>query len=102
VIGKRAGAAFDLEAALRAAADHGVMFEVNAQPERLDLDDRAARAAIAHGVRLTIGTDAHAAPERRFMRWGVDQARRGWAAKADVANTRHLVGLIKLLHRGRR
>lgn len=98
----RRGAALDREQLFRAAADHGVMLEVDAQPDRLDLDDAACRAAIAHGVRLTIDTDAHAAAELRFMRWGVDQARRGWVTAQDVANTRPLDALLRLLHRGRR
>ena len=102
LIGQRRGAAFDLERVAGAAADHGVMLEVNAQPTRLDLDDISCRAAIALGVTITISTDAHSRDELRKMRWGVDQARRGWATKSDVANTRPLKGLVKLLHRGRR
>jgi DNA polymerase (family 10) len=102
LIGQRRGAAFDLERVAGAAADHGVMLEVNAQPTRLDLDDISCRAAIALGVTITISTDAHSRDELRNMRWGVDQARRGWAAKGDVANTRPLKALLKLLHKGRR
>jgi DNA polymerase (family 10) len=91
-----------MEQVLRAAADHGILLEVDAQPDRLDLDDTACRAAVAHGVRLVIDTDAHAAAELRFMRWGVDQARRGWVTRQDVANTLPLASLLRLLHRGRR
>lgn len=102
LIGGRRGAVLALDDVFRAAADHGVMLEVNAQPERLDLDDVACRAARDHGVRLVISTDAHAAAELRFMRWGVDQARRGWIEARDVANTRTLARLLPLLHHGRR
>jgi histidinol phosphatase-like PHP family hydrolase len=98
----RAGAALDMEQVYRAAADHGVLLEVDAQPDRLDLDDVACRAAIGHGVRISLGSDAHAAAELRHMRWGVDQARRGWAERNDVANTRSLADLPRLLHGGRR
>ena len=98
LIGRRRGAELNIEDVCRAAADHGVMLEVNAQPERLDLDDVAARAAVEHGVRLLIDTDAHATAELGFMRWGVEQARRGWVEKKDVANTRSLAHLRKLLH----
>jgi DNA polymerase (family 10) len=51
---------------------------------------------------LVIDTDAHATAELRFMRWGVDQARRGWVDRQHVANTRPLARLLPLLHRGRR
>lgn len=102
VLGRRAGARLDLERVLRAAAEHGVLVEVNAQPERLDLDDVAVRSAVGLGAKLVISTDAHAVAELRFLRWGVDQARRGWAEKDDVANTRSLKDLLSLLHAGRR
>ncbi|HSE27309.1 MAG TPA: DNA polymerase/3'-5' exonuclease PolX [Gemmatimonadales bacterium] len=102
IIGRRAGIALDLEAVARAAAEHGVMLEVNAQPERLDLDDLAARAAVERGARLVIGSDAHATAELGFLRWGVDQARRGWVERKDVANALPLARLLKLLHGGRR
>jgi DNA polymerase (family 10) len=87
----------DLDRVLRTAADHGVIVEINAQPERLDLDDVACRAAIALGVRLAVSTDAHSAAELRFMRWGVEQARRGWVQRENVVNTRSLNQLLKLL-----
>jgi DNA polymerase (family 10) len=102
LLGRRAPMQLDLELICRAAADHGVLLEVNAQPERLDLDDVQTRAALEVGAGLVISTDAHAPAELRFMRWGVDQARRGWAEARHVANTRPLAGLLKLLHRGRR
>jgi DNA polymerase (family X) len=102
LLGRRRGMSFDLDEVIRAAADHGVLLEVDAQPDRLDLDELGCCAAIEHGVRLVISTDAHAVAELRFMRWGVEQARRGWAEKDDIANTRPLGELLKLLHRGRR
>jgi DNA polymerase (family 10) len=85
-----------------AAAERGVLLEVNAQPDRLDLDDLQVRAALEHGVTLAISTDSHAVAELRFMRWGVDQARRGWATAERVANTLPLARLLERLHRARR
>jgi len=102
LLGRRAGMRLDLERVLRAAKDHGVLVEVNAQPERLDLDDVSCRAAIDLGLGIVISTDAHAAVELQFMRWGVEQARRGWAERRHVANTRPMEKLLRLLHRGRR
>ncbi|MBU6367435.1 MAG: DNA polymerase/3'-5' exonuclease PolX [Gemmatimonadetes bacterium] len=101
LLGGRAGARFDFAEVCRVARGEGVMLEVNAHPERLDLDDAMVRTALEHGVRLTLGTDAHAVAELGAMHWGVDQARRGWATAADVANTRPLPALRALLHRGR-
>lgn len=102
LINGRTGAAFDLDEVCRVAAGEGKMLEINAQPARLDLDDLAARIAIGHGVTLTIGSDAHATAELAFMRWGVDQARRGWVTARDVLNTRSLAGVLDALHAARR
>jgi DNA polymerase (family 10) len=92
----------DLEPVIAAAVEAGVWLEVNAQPERLDLDDAACRMAVAAGATIAIDTDAHATAELGFMRWGVDQARRGWATAERVANTLPLARLLERLHRARR
>jgi DNA polymerase (family 10) len=102
LIGRRGGIRLDLERVYAAAVEHGVLLELNAQPDRLDLDDVLARAALEHGAMLAISTDAHGVAELGFMRWGVDQARRGWVTADRVANTRSLPRLLKLLHCGRR
>ena len=101
LIGRRRPAEFDLDLAIGACLDHGVMMEIDAQPERLDLDDISARTAAERGVTFTISTDAHAAAELSFMRWGVDQARRGWVPRKQVANTGTLASLLKRLHAAR-
>jgi DNA polymerase (family 10) len=102
LIGRRGGIRLDLERVYATVVEHGVLLEVNAQPDRLDLDDVLARAALEHGAMLAISTDAHGVAELGFMRWGVDQARRGWVTADQVANTRSLPRLVTLLHRGRR
>jgi DNA polymerase (family 10) len=101
LLGERAGAAFDLGEVARLAADRGLLLEVNAQPDRLDLDDVQVQTALRYGVGLAISTDAHATTELRFMRWGVDQARRGWATPGNVANSRPLPALLAMLHAAR-
>jgi DNA polymerase (family X) len=102
LIGRRSAIKLDLDQVCRAAADSGVILEVNGQPERLDLDEIACRTVLEHGIPIAISTDAHAVAELGFMRWGVDQARRGWASKADVVNTLPLAKLRKRLHGARR
>jgi DNA polymerase (family 10) len=101
LLGERRGIRADWAAIFRAAADHGVMVEINAQPSRLDLDDIQARAAVEAGVRLVIDTDAHSTVELKFMPWGVDQARRGWVSRANVANTYPLSTFRRWLHGNR-
>jgi len=87
----------DLERILEAARERGRILEVNAQPERLDLDERACRLARDVGVKVAVSTDAHRIADLDLMRHGVDQARRGWLEPGDVVNTRPLAALRKLL-----
>ena len=99
LIGKREPYQVDFDQILKAAADHGVALEINAQPERLDLDDAQARAAHDAGVSLVISTDAHRIEELSYMRYGVDRARRGWCEATHVLNTHPLAELRKALRR---
>jgi DNA polymerase (family 10) len=98
-IGKRAPYAVDMERVLDAAQERGCFLEINAQPERLDLDDVAARMAKERGVKLAISTDAHRPAALNLMRYGVDQARRGWLEAEDVLNTYRWEALKGLLRR---
>ncbi len=80
---------FDIEKVIEAAARTGTMLEINANPDRRDLDDIHARAAAAAGVPLVINTDAHRpATFTRVQRFGIATARRAWLTADDVANTR--------------
>jgi len=87
----------DLERVLTAARERGRILEVNAHPDRLDLDDQGCRMAKEAGVRVAISTDAHRVSDLDFMRFGIDQARRGWLERDDVVNTRRLADLRRLL-----
>jgi DNA polymerase (family 10) len=78
---------FDLERVFEAARKRGVILEVNASPERLDLSDRDARLAHDQGMKIVISTDAHRPTQFQMMRYGVITARRGWTEKKDVINT---------------
>ncbi len=101
LIGKRAGYDIDLGAVLETAARTGTAIEVNAQPDRLDLNDDAIRAAVQHGVMLVIDTDAHHHDQLDLMRYGVATARRGWAPPELVLNTRPLDDLLRWLRERR-
>lgn len=71
--------------------------EINADPARLDLPDFLVKEAVAAGVLLSLGTDAHHKDGLENMRYGVSVARRGWATKKDIVNTRSLQEFEKLL-----
>ena len=97
LIGEREPYDVDMERVIAAAHERGCHLEVNAEPERLDLTDVHAQAAKSMGVKVAISTDAHTTAALGYMRFGVDQARRGWLESADVINTRPLRELKKLL-----
>ena len=78
---------FDHERVFNAAKKAGVVLEVNANPERLDLCDRDTKLARDKGIKVVISTDAHQPKHFQFMRYGVMTARRGWMEKKDVINT---------------
>lgn len=89
----------DLDRVMKAARERGCHLELNAHPDRLDLDDVQCQSAKAIGVKVAIGTDTHRLDDLRYMRFGVGQARRGWLEPDDVLNTRSWPELEKLLKR---
>ncbi|WHZ18108.1 MAG: DNA polymerase X [Rhodanobacteraceae bacterium] len=95
LINERPEFAAQIEKVFAAAAERGVALEINAHPDRLDLDDIHARAARDAGCKLVISTDAHGTSGLANLRFGVDQARRAWLSRENVLNT---LPLDKLLH----
>jgi len=89
----------DLESVLEAAAELDVAVELNANPNRLDLNDIQVHRAKELGVQVVISTDAHSPRGLLDMRFGVDQARRGWLEAGDVLNARSLVDFTTWLGR---
>lgn len=102
LLGEREPIALDMASVSAAARDHGVLLEINGQPSRLDLSDVFVRMARDAGAMLVVDTDAHRASELDFMRFGVDQARRGWCTAEAVANTRSAAAVRALLQQKRR
>lgn len=94
---ERAPYEVDIEEIIRAAKDLGVILEINAYPDRLDLRDTHARQAKESGVKLVINTDAHSTGQLELMRYGVFTARRAWCEPKDVVNTYPLQKLLKAL-----
>jgi DNA polymerase (family 10) len=86
-------------AIVRAAKKRGCYLELNAQPDRLDLDDVQARMAREEGVLVALDTDAHSTFDFAHLKFGIGQARRAWLEAKDVLNTRSLKELKPLLAR---
>jgi DNA polymerase (family 10) len=90
IIRRREGYEVDMQAVIAQAAELGCALELNATPDRLDLNGVWARRALQLGARFTVSSDAHSTSELDFMQFGVGSARRGWLTKEDVLNTRPL------------
>ncbi|MBW4050827.1 MAG: DNA polymerase/3'-5' exonuclease PolX [Proteobacteria bacterium] len=101
LLGEREPYTLEFERVLDAARDRGCTLEVNGQPLRLDLDDVHVMAACDRGVLLSIGSDAHSSDQLANLEGGVRQARRGWARREDVLNTRSLGELRDILRKPR-
>ncbi len=97
LLGVREAMALDMEAVFQAAARTGTALEINAMPERLDLRDVHIFRARELGVRLSLGTDAHAREHLGLMQFGVGTARRGWAGAAHILNTLPAEGVLAAL-----
>ncbi len=99
LIGSREPYRFDLEKVMRAAVERNCFLEINAHPQRLDLNDTNTHMAKEMGLKLTISTDSHSTANLQNIRYGISQARRGWLTRDDVLNTRSWSEMKKLISR---
>ena len=88
---------YDMEAILREAAKNRVAMELNAYPDRLDLNDVHLRMAKERGVKIVINTDSHHTSHLEKIRFGILQARRAWLTKGDVLNTLPVADFAKAM-----
>lgn len=96
-INAREGADIDWPVVFEHVLKNNQWIEINCDPMRLDLPDMLVREAVKAGVKLTFGTDAHHKDGLDNLQFGVWVARRGWATKSDIINTRSLAEFEKML-----
>jgi DNA polymerase (family 10) len=96
---RRDGYKVDMEAVLQAAARHGKYIEINAHPNRLDVDWLTCKRAKSLGVGLVINPDAHSIHEISHIAFGIDIARRGWLEAANILNTRSAAEIAEMFAR---
>jgi DNA polymerase (family 10) len=97
LINKKDGYAVDIEKLIDVAKDTNTVLEIDSYYDRLDLKDEYVRMAVKKGVRLAIDSDAHDPIHFEFLRFGIAQARRGWAEKSDIVNTSSIENLLSSL-----
>jgi len=96
---KREGYPLNHQEVITAAAELGVSIEINAHPQRLDLDWRYVKYAKEKGVKISINPDAHRIEGYEDMNYGIGIARKGWLSKEDVLNTQSVENLLKFAQR---
>jgi DNA polymerase (family 10) len=97
LLGHRPPTELDMERVLQACRETGTVVEINANPERLDVNDVYARRAVELGCKLAINCDAHRVDGMDILAYGIGVARRGWLAAADVINTRPVDEMLAML-----
>jgi DNA polymerase (family X) len=100
-IGQRPPYELDFEAVTEAAARTGTMLEINANPDRRDMNELHARAAAGAGVQIVVGSDAHRVDGFAVARYGIATARRAWLSSSQIANTRPWAEFAPLRSRSR-
>lgn len=98
IINHRAPYEYDVEKVFDAAKAHSVALEINASPDRLDLNDIYIRMAKNRGLKLAVNTDAHNIFEFATIRYGVYMARRGWLEASNLLNTMKIEELYAWLN----
>ncbi len=101
IINERDPYEIDMERVLKGAEERGCFVELNANPNRLDLNEVYCRMAKELGVKVAVSTDAHSVEGLNDIKYGVGQARRGGLEAADVLNTRRWPELRKLIRKRR-
>jgi DNA polymerase (family 10) len=96
-INKREGYPVNIEKLVDIANDTNTLLEIDAHYDRLDLKDEYVRMAIQKGVKLVIDSDAHHPVHFGFLKFGIGQARRGWAEKSNILNTMPVDELLRCL-----
>jgi len=95
LIGRRDEYQMDFDKILEVAKNTGTILEINSSPYRLDLNGFNIRRTKAHGIKMIINTDSHQKEQLYLMEYGIGQARRGWAEKADIINTNSAEKLLE-------
>jgi DNA polymerase (family 10) len=85
----------DFDKILKTAKETKTILEINSSPDRLDLKDINIKKAKEMGIKMIINTDSHHSNQMEVIKFGIAQARRGWAEKKDIINAQPLSKLLK-------
>ena len=95
IINQRKAMDLDMDSVIEAALKSGTILEIDAFPDRLDLKDEYVRKCVERGVKLSIDSDAHSVRHLDYLKFGVAQARRGWAERKNIVNAWPVEEMLK-------
>lgn len=94
---KREAISLDIDKVMQAAKESGTVLDIDSQPDRLDLRDELIRKGVEIGVKMDISSDSHNKNNFHYLELGIAQARRGWAGRDRIVNTRKAEDFLKAL-----
>ncbi len=97
IINRRPACDIDMDEIIKTAKKTGTILEINSFPDRADIKDDYIRKCVEAGVKMSIDSDAHSPAHLEYLKWGIAQARRGWATKNDIINAWPLEKMFKML-----
>lgn len=97
VIGRREAIQVDVDEIIKTAKHTGTLLEIDSFPERSDIKDEYIKKCVLAGVKMVIDSDAHSVNHFKYLELGIAQARRGWAKKSDILNTKSVEEFLKSL-----
>jgi DNA polymerase (family 10) len=81
------GIDMDFEKVLEYAKTNNKILEIDARKDRLDLDDSKIKLTKEYGVKMVVNSYATNKNELNNIKYGLNQARRGWAEREDIINS---------------
>ena len=90
---RREGYRINIPKVIDAAIANRVIIEINANPQRLDMDWRFWKQAVQRGLMCSINPDAHSIKNLSYYEAGVNIARKGWIEADRLLNTRDTDGI---------
>lgn len=86
ILGRREPFKINIEKILKAASENNIALEINASPDRLDLNDEYVKMAKELGIMIVINTDAHDPLRLEDIEYGIKVARRAGLEREDILN----------------
>jgi DNA polymerase (family 10) len=97
LINQRQPFQIDLDEVAKYCSKYKTAMEINASPQRLDLNDENIRRTSRYDIYYSINTDSHNIYGYDYMELGVGTARRGWLTRDKIINVMDLNDLTKFL-----